>query len=73
MERTEFVEWYDSQRCVLFDNKRVLDSYCQDDATVLRQVCQVFGREFLQFGNIDVFLDSVTIASACNKYCANLS
>ena len=36
-ERTEFLEWYDIQRSVLFDNKRVLESYCQDDVTVLRQ------------------------------------
>ena len=32
-ERTEFLEWYDSQRSVLFDNKRVQESYCQDDVT----------------------------------------
>ena len=35
-ERTEFLEWYDSQRSVLFDNRRVLESSCQDDVTVLR-------------------------------------
>ena len=66
-ERTEFLEWYDSQRSVPFDNRRVLETYCQDDVTVLRQACRVFRREFLQVGNIDVFHESVTIASACNK------
>ena len=66
-ERTEFLEWYDSQRSVLFDNRRVLETYFQDDVTVLRQACQVFRREFLQVGNIDVFQESVTIASACYK------
>ena len=54
-EETEFLEWYDSQQSVLFDYKRLLDYYCQDDVTVLRQACQVFRREFLQVGNIDVF------------------
>ena len=44
-----------------------LQAYCQDDVTVLRQACRVFRREFLQIGNIEVFLESVTIASACNK------
>ena len=65
-ERTEFLEWYDSQRCVLFDNRSVLEAYCQDDVTVLKQVCRVFRREFLQVGNINVFHESVTVASACN-------
>jgi len=39
----------------------------QDDVTVLRQAFQVFRREFMQIGNIDVFLEAITIASACNK------
>ncbi len=34
---------------------------------MLRQACQVFRREFLEVGNIDVFQEYVTIASACNK------
>ena len=66
-ERTEFLEWYDSQRSVLFDNKRVLEAYSQDDVILLRQACPVFRREFLQVGSIDVFHESVTIASAFNK------
>ena len=52
---------------MLFDNRRVLETYFQDDGTVLRQACQVFRRDFLQFGNIDVFHESVKIASACNN------
>ena len=66
-ERTEFLEWYDNYRSVLFDIRPVLETYCQDDVTVLKQACRVFRREFLQFGNIDVIHESVTIASACNK------
>ena len=66
-ERAEFLEWHHSQRSVVFDNKHVQEAYCQIDVTVLRQACQVFRREFLQVGNIDVFQESVTIASACNK------
>jgi len=27
----------------------------------------VFRREFIQIGNIEVFLEDITIASACNK------
>ena len=28
----------------------------------------MFRREFLQIGHIDVFVESITIASACNKF-----
>ena len=34
---------------------------------MLREAFRVLRREFIQIGNIDVFLESVTIASACNK------
>ena len=64
-ERTEFLEWYDSQRSVLFDNRRVLESYCQYDVTILRQACQVFRREFLHVGNIEFFQEAV-------KFCARV-
>jgi len=60
--------WYDNQKNKVFDNKPVLEKYCQDDVTVLRQACQIFRREFIEIGNIEVFLESFTIASACNKF-----
>ena len=66
-ERTDFLEWYNSQQSVLFINRHVLETYCQDKVTVLRQACLVSIREFLQVGNIDVFQEIVTIASACNR------
>ena len=66
-ERTEFLEWYEVRKSEIFANRRVLESYCQDDVTVLRQACHVFGREFMQNGNIELFLEAITIPSACNK------
>jgi len=66
-ERREFMAWYNELKLKVFDNMRVLEQYCQDDVTVLRQACRVFRREFLEIGNIEVFLDALTIASACNK------
>jgi len=66
-ERAEFLAWYESQRSAVFDNRNVLEAYCQDDVTVLRQACIVFRREFIEIGNVDVFTESVTITSACNK------
>lgn len=65
-ERKYFLVWYQVQNSEVFDNRRVLETYSQDDITVLRQACQVFRRNFMQIENIDVFLESITIASACN-------
>jgi len=66
-ERKEFLVWYESQRPEQFDNKRVLETYCQDDVTVLRQGCRVFRHDFMQIGHIDVFVEAITIASAGYK------
>jgi len=66
-ERREFVSWYDAQKHKVFDNRRVLEQYCQDDVTALRQACQIFRRDFMDVANVDIFLESSTIASACNK------
>jgi len=62
-ERRDFLAWYESQKSELFDKTRVLENYCQDDVTVLRQACRVFRRKFMHIGNIYVFLESITIAS----------
>ena len=34
---------------------------------MLRQACRDFRREFIEIGNVDVLMESITIASACNK------
>ena len=49
----------------VFENKRVLEAYCQYEGSVLLEACRVYRRELLQIGKIDVFLESVTITSAC--------
>jgi hypothetical protein len=66
-ERKDFLAWYEDEKSSVFDNKRVLEQYCQEDVTVLRQSCQAFRREFKDIGKIEVFQESITIASACNK------
>ena len=58
---------YEARKSEVFHNKHVLEPYYQDVVTVLQQACRVFCREFLHIGNIEVFLESLTIASACNK------
>jgi len=66
-ERKEFTAWYDTQKDRVFDNRRVFEQYCQDDGTVLRQAWRIFLPDFIEIGNVDVFLESCTLASACNK------
>ena len=66
-ERADFLAWYEGQRSEVFDNRSILEDYFQDDVTVLRQACIVSRREFIEIGNVDVFTESVTIASASNK------
>jgi len=39
-ERREFMAWYNEQKVKVFYNRHVLEQYCQDDVTVLRQACQ---------------------------------
>ena len=34
----EFMAWYNEQKIKVFDNRHVLEQYCQD-VTVLRQAC----------------------------------
>jgi len=53
-EWNEFLEWYATQENP-FDNRRVLEQYCQDNVTVLMQACRVFRREFMKIGNLDFF------------------
>ena len=55
--------WYNEQKVEVFDNRDGLEQYCQTDVTVLRHACRVFRREFLEIGNIEVFLEALTIAS----------
>jgi hypothetical protein len=45
----------------------VLISYRQPDFFVVRYANQVSRREFMEIGNIDMFLESITIASAFNN------
>jgi len=51
-ERREIMAWYNKEKVKVFDNRRMLEQYCQDDVTVLRQACRVFRREFLQIGDM---------------------
>jgi hypothetical protein len=66
-ERNEFLALCEGKKFEVFDNRRVLESYCQNDVNVLWEACRELRHDFIQIGNIDVFLESITIASACNN------
>jgi hypothetical protein len=71
MQETDRREFLTSNDTVVkkevFDKRRVLESNCQAEMMVLREACRTFRRHFLQIGNVDVLLETMTIASACNK------
>jgi ADP-glucose pyrophosphorylase len=54
-ERREFTSWYEEQKDRVFDNRRSLEDYCQEDVTVLREACTIFRRDFIEIGNIEFF------------------
>ena len=60
--------WYESQKNNVFDNRRILEKYCQDDITVLRQACQIFRRDFIEIGNIEVFSRHLQLHSHVTKF-----
>lgn len=51
----------------VFDIRLVLGRYCQVYVKVLREAYLTFRRHVLQIGNVEVFLESMTIESDCNK------
>jgi len=53
--RDSNLKWYNGQKNKVFDNKLGLEMYCHVDVTILREAFQIFAREFMEFGNIEVF------------------
>jgi hypothetical protein len=60
------MSWYDEQKEKVFDNRRVLKQYCQDDVSLATSKSD-FKARFHEITNNEVFLETLTIASACNK------
>jgi hypothetical protein len=67
-ERKDFLSWFETvAKTEVFDNRRMLENYRQADVTVLLEASPTFRKLFLEIGNVEVFLEGMTIASACNK------
>lgn len=67
-ERQAFMEWYNQQQSKIFDFQKEIREYCESDVTILRRCVLQFRKLFLDIGQIDPIVESITIASACNKY-----
>jgi hypothetical protein len=67
-ERKEFLSWYESvAKTEVFANRRILENYFQADVAVPREACRTFRKHFLQIGNVEVFLESMSLASALTR------
>ncbi|ESO85566.1 hypothetical protein LOTGIDRAFT_155055 [Lottia gigantea] len=66
-EREKFYTWYKEQQTKTFHFQHELVTYCQSDVDILRKCCGAFRTIFMSETGIDPFLDSLTLASACNK------
>jgi len=67
-ERKEFLVWNENHKSEHFDNRRDLETYSQDDVSVLKEACRLFRREFVHLDKVDFFVVSITIAFACIKF-----
>jgi hypothetical protein len=66
--RIEFSVWHEFvAKKEVFENRRVLERYCQANITLLQEGCHTIHKHFLQIGNVEVFLEKMTIASPFNK------
>ena len=69
-ERRELMTWHDEQKDRVFDNRRVMEDYCEDDVTVLREACTIFRRDFIEIGNIEVSSRHLLSQALAKKCCA---
>ena len=64
-ELEEFMTWYETQKDV-FNNRRA-DSIMSGWRHSATPGVSAFPRDFMEVATLDVFLESCTIASACNS------
>ena len=67
-EREKFIRWHNQQvqNNVQFRMSEEIQKYCIADVDLLRRGCLKFRECFLSANGVDPFLESLTIASACN-------
>lgn len=65
-QRIEFDKWYDAEVAngTVFNMRRDIWSYCDNDVAVLRIGCTMFRQLLLEIAKTDPFREAITIASA---------
>ncbi|KAJ1521804.1 hypothetical protein ONE63_003439 [Megalurothrips usitatus] len=65
--KKEVEEWWHSQNAngAIFDMKKELKSYCQNDVFILKLGCLTFRKLMIEVSKVDPFRECVTIAGAC--------
>src|SRR5262249_54718282 len=69
-DKAKFLNWHEEEkkRCNnQFNFREEIVKYCSNDVTVLRKCALKFRNDFISLTNMDPF-ESVTIASACQKF-----
>ncbi|KAK4880386.1 hypothetical protein RN001_008532 [Aquatica leii] len=66
--RNDFLKWYEEQvnNNFVFDFKTEIIKYCVADVDILRKACLDFWTRFTTSNGVDPFIESCTIAGACN-------
>ena len=67
--RTQLLQWYDNEIKTkqTFDLQQELQDYCISDVTILREGCQKYRAMCLGMFHMDPLVESITIASYCQK------
>ncbi|GAB0097539.1 DNA-directed DNA polymerase [Sergentomyia squamirostris] len=63
----KFVEWYDTHKYGVFNNREELIRYCKQDVKILMLGCINFMTSFLETSHFNPFLQAVTIADSVMK------
>lgn len=66
-DREKFLQWYEMQKDKVFDFQKEIEEYCESDTEVLRKCCLKFRQLLMEIAQFDPLVESITIASACNK------
>lgn len=67
-ERNNFLAWYKLEKEKTFNCENELIKYCNQDFQVLRHAFIKCMKKFEITTNVNPFLDSISIATACNVF-----
>jgi G:T-mismatch repair DNA endonuclease (very short patch repair protein) len=66
-ESQKFTLWYDSVKTGTFNFRESLLSYCMQDVVILKKFCLKLTKQMFEESRIEIFRESLTLASFTNK------